>query len=208
MPRSRKSAATSARKAPRQQRSRETVDALLEATARVLVRRGYGGTNTNLVAETAGVSVGSLYQYFPNKEALVAALHRRHAEQLLGVMAAAFEAGAGRSLGDTVRALIRAVIDAHLLDPALHRVLEGEAGALDRDEPDVERAIFVRVRDLLSSHRAAIAPRDLDLAARVVMRIVESLVHGAVVDEPDRIPPRVLEREVARAVLGYLGQPA
>lgn len=206
MPRTRKSRATAARKAPRQARSRATVDAILEATARVLVRRGYAGTNTNAVAHAAGVSVGSLYQYFPSKEALVAELHRRHAARILAVLNAAFDAAAGRSLEETVCALIRAVIEAHLLDPALHRALEGEAAALDPDDVEIEAAIFARVRALLAAHRAEVAPRDLDLAAVVVMRIVESLVHAAVVDATEAIPPRVLEREVARAALGYLGR--
>jgi AcrR family transcriptional regulator len=206
MPRARKSRATALRKTPRQARSRATVDAILDATARVLVRRGFAGTNTNVVAEIAGVSVGSLYQYFPSKEALVAALHQRHAEQILGVLRAAFDAAAGRSLEATVHALVRAVIDAHLLDPDLHRVLEGEAGTLDDEAGEIEGAIFARVRALLAAHRDEVAPRDLDLAAAIVMRIVEALVHGALVDAPEPLAPRVVEREVVRAALGYLGR--
>ena len=72
----------SPRKAPRQARSQATVKAILDAAARVLVERGYAATTTNLVAERAGVSVGSLYQYFPNKDALIAALHDRHAREM------------------------------------------------------------------------------------------------------------------------------
>ena len=71
------------RRLPRQQRSQALFDAILEATAQVLVEHGYAGANTNLIAERAGVSVGSLYQYFPNKDALVAALHERHAENVV-----------------------------------------------------------------------------------------------------------------------------
>ncbi|XOT97655.1 TetR/AcrR family transcriptional regulator, partial [Alcaligenes pakistanensis] len=71
-----------ARRIPRQSRSRALVEAILEATARVLSERGYAGTNTNVVAEVAGVSVGSVYQYFPNKDSLIAALHERHALQM------------------------------------------------------------------------------------------------------------------------------
>jgi len=70
----------SPRKAPRQSRSQATVTAILDATARILLERGYAAASTNAVAELAGVSVGSLYQYFPNKEALIAALQARHGE--------------------------------------------------------------------------------------------------------------------------------
>ena len=65
---------TTPRKRPRQDRSKATVDSILDATARVLVRHGFDGLTSNAVAEIAGCSIGSLYQYFPNKEALVAAL--------------------------------------------------------------------------------------------------------------------------------------
>ena len=70
--------ATSPRKSATQERSRATVDALLSATARVLVKEGYDRASTNKVAEAAGVSIGSLYQYFPSKEALVSAVIQRH----------------------------------------------------------------------------------------------------------------------------------
>ena len=69
------------RKSASQQRSRLTVDALLEATARVLMKEGYDRTSTNKIAAVAGVSIGSLYQYFPSKEALVAAVIDRHAAE-------------------------------------------------------------------------------------------------------------------------------
>src|SRR3954470_9305494 len=79
---------TTPRKRPRQARSRATVESVLEATARVLVKRGFDGLTTNLVAEAAGVSIGSLYQYFPNKAALVAALIEKHVEETTSLMLA------------------------------------------------------------------------------------------------------------------------
>src|SRR5260221_954827 len=77
---------TSPRKEASQDRSRATVDALLAATARVLVRDGYDRASTNKVAEAAGVSIGSLYQYFPSKEALVAAVIERHTRGMMDLV--------------------------------------------------------------------------------------------------------------------------
>ena len=73
---------TKPRKTASQERSRATVDALVEATARILVKEGFDTASTNHIAEVAGVSVGSLYQYFPTKEALVAAVVERHQEEI------------------------------------------------------------------------------------------------------------------------------
>ena len=80
------------RKEPRQERSRDTVEAIVEASARILGRRGWAGLTTNGVAEAAGVSIGSLYQYFPNKLALVEAVRRRHFHDVLTALRIADDA--------------------------------------------------------------------------------------------------------------------
>src|SRR5260221_1671056 len=110
------------RKSASQERSRFTVDALLEATARILVKEGFDRASTNRIAEAAGVSIGSLYQYFPSKEALVAALVERHIDEmsrdLLGEMARVAHAplaGAGRRM-------VELMFRAHAVDPRLHQV--------------------------------------------------------------------------------------
>lgn len=138
------------------------------------------------------MGAGSLYQYFPSKHALVAALHER---QIAGAPA--------RSIEGTVRALVHAVIEAHLLDPALHRVLETEAADLDAASA-LDDVIAERVRALLEANRARIAPSNLALATKVVMRIVDTLVHIGVVDPPGGASPEAIERETVRAVVGYL----
>ena len=108
------------RKSPRQQRSQQTVETILQATARVLAEHGYAGTNTNLIAETAGVSVGSLYQYFPNKNALIAALHDRHDNQMLDVIDQALLGNPAATLRERVAAIVGASLHAHLLLSLIH----------------------------------------------------------------------------------------
>ena len=58
----------------------------MEATARILIKEGYDQASTNKIAAVAGVSIGSLYQYFPSKEALVAAVIERHTQELSQVV--------------------------------------------------------------------------------------------------------------------------
>src|SRR5262249_32088125 len=114
---------TNPRKHASQERSRATVDALIEATARILVREGFDKASTNHIAETAGVSVGSLYQYYPCKDALVAALIDRRSAATMQVVRRALAEVAAEPIEAAVRKLVAAATEAHRIDPRLHRVL-------------------------------------------------------------------------------------
>src|SRR5499425_541533 len=104
---------TNPRKSASQERSRSTVDALVEATARILTKEGYDRASTNKIAEVAGVSIGTLYQYFPSKEALVEAVIERHTQELSEVGQTALLKVAARPIDVAMRELVRAAIDAH-----------------------------------------------------------------------------------------------
>src|ERR1700691_6490396 len=100
---------TSPRKKPRQQRSQATVECILDATARVLCSTGYDRASTNRVALAAGVSVGSLYQYFPSKEALVAALVERHVEEMTSLLKTKLAEVQAAPLASAVETMIQAM---------------------------------------------------------------------------------------------------
>ena len=155
------------RKSPRQTRSAATVTAILDATARILVERGYAATSTNAVAERAGVSVGSLYQYFPNKDALIAALHARHGAQMKAVIEGALARAMDLDLDTGLADLVDAAVEAHRIDADLHRVLELQLADLDlHDAHDPFEALLQdRIVALLTRHRAVIGVSDLPLAA-------------------------------------------
>ncbi|WP_028103598.1 TetR/AcrR family transcriptional regulator [Pseudoduganella violaceinigra] len=193
------------RKAPRQARSKNTVEIILEATARVFAEHGYAGTNTNLIAEKAGISVGSLYQYFQNKDALIAALHQRHAEQVQQTVESVLSKPYEPTLDGHIGAMVRALLAAHLLEPDLHKMLELQFPYFDvpQSENEADKGIFTRVRALLGDWRDAIVPRDLDLATWVILHIMESMVHAAVIDAP-RFEMADIESSITDAVMGYL----
>ena len=196
-----------ARRIPRQSRSRALVEAILEATARILSERGYAGTNTNVVAEVAGVSVGSVYQYFPNKDSLIAALHERHALQMNAAMESSLAATQPLDLRGRLSALVQAWLAAHRVDPELHRVLEKEFPFFDAPpaESQADQSIRNRIRQLLDEHRPEVVPKDLDLATWVVMQSLESLIHGAVIPPGVPYPPEQLEQAIVDLLCGYLG---
>src|SRR5436189_3017781 len=102
---------TKPRKNASQERSRSTVDALIEATARILVREGFDKASTNRIAEVAGVSVGSLYQYYPGKEALVAAVIDRHNQDIMRVVRAALAEVSSQPVETAVRRLVAVAIE-------------------------------------------------------------------------------------------------
>ena len=197
------------RKMPRQARSQAMVEAILEATARVLAERGYTGTNTNVVAERAGVSVGSVYQYFPNKDSLVTALHERHGAQMYDAIATVLAAERPDGLRGHVQAMVRALLAAHRVAPELHRVLEREFPFFDapRDVSPADDGIFRQVRQLLDTYRTELTHEDLDLATWMVLQTMESLVHAAVIDPPRMFCPKAVEVSIVRVLMAYLIAP-
>jgi AcrR family transcriptional regulator len=201
------------RKQASQERSRATVDALIEATARILVREGFDRTSTNRIAREAGVSVGSLYQYYPGKEALVAAVIERHNRDLTQVVLDALAEVADQPVEDGVPQLVAAAVAAHRLQPDLHRVLAEQVprtGALEGVET-FDRSNYGLFRTYLERHREELRALDLDLAAYVSVTAIEAITHNAVLHRPDFLSgasAAALVDEASRLILGYLRQPA
>lgn len=199
---------TNPRKTASQERSRLTVDAILEATARILVREGFDKASTNRVAELAGVSIGSLYQYFPSKEALVAALIDRHNRHVMQAVRSELAEALNLSLEEAVRRLVSVAVKAHRIDPKLHRVLTEQIPRVGRLE-NVEffnRQYFVLFENYLKSRRDEISVADLELAAFVCVTSIEALTHTAVLHRKMTSVEEVnaLVEQATRLVVGYL----
>src|SRR5258706_10071591 len=113
------------RKAPSQPRSARMVEAIIEAAARILETRGLAGFNTNAVAERAGVSIGSLYQYFPSKDAILVALMEHSLTMFSEDLSEAIDGAPGDSLADDLKFMLQMGLISHLRRPNLMRLLEG-----------------------------------------------------------------------------------
>jgi AcrR family transcriptional regulator len=196
---------TKPRKNASQERSQATVDALVEATARILVSEGFDKASTNRIAEKAGVSVGSLYQYFPSKEALVAAVIVRHQKELLEIARRALIEVSALPVRQAVRKLVAVAIEAHRVDPKLHRVLAEQIPRTGKLE-DVEvfnRETYALFRAWLQQHREEFRAVDLDLAAFVCVTSIEALTHAAVLHHSEMRPEPLID-EATRLIVGYL----
>lgn len=181
---------TTPRKRPRQERSQATVQALLEATARVLVKEGYEGCSTNRVAAAAGVSIGSLYQYFPSKEALVAELLEHYTTQFQALVLGYLEGEAQTEPRAVAGALVRRMVELKRGNPKLARVLREQiprVGRMNRYEENLDRIVDAVVR-YLSGHAATLRhpePERLRDVVYVVVHTVDAVTHQGVVQERD-----------------------
>jgi AcrR family transcriptional regulator len=188
-----------ARKAPTQARSRETVSIILEASARILESRGLQGFNTNAIAARAGVSIGSLYQYFPNRDAIVLALIRRFEDAMQDAVLKAVRGGRGQELKPRLRLLVRALVRVHYGRPRLNRVLEAEEERIGREagKPAFDRSVL----QLLQDHRHEVAVPVSEATEQAVVAILRSLVDLGLASTASQ---RSTEQRAMRAVCGYL----
>lgn len=198
---------TTPRKRPRQTRSKATVDSILEATARVLIAEGFDGLTTNAVADAAGVSIGSLYQYFPNKEALVAAMIEHHLDTKNAVTMSELQRVATLPFAQAVRVMIELTIENYRKQPELKRVLieqvprvgrMAKAAALHAGTQQIIAALF-------KARQSEITVRDPDTAAFIVMSSIEAICQKAALFQPARLRDPALVDEATMMVTRYLG---
>ena len=195
---------TTPRKQPKQERSLATVEAILSATTHILTENGYDQLTTNRVAERAGVSIGSLYQYFPNKKALIFALAEHHANEMVQLAQHHLEELSDRTIPEVLRQIVKAALAAHAVNPKLHRVLHEQIShseVIQRlDEAKTERLL----RLFLSQRSDQLQPKNLELAVFMVERTIRGLIHGAMIDRPELLKTEEFEQELMRMLLAYL----
>jgi AcrR family transcriptional regulator len=183
------------------------VEVILEAAARVFVSLGYARATTNRIAAAAGISVGSLYQYFPSKDAIAVELLRRYRESLVALVRGHMATVARGDLASVVRSLLEALLRPEGIDPDLHRVLiERVLRTSARAEMvGFEERLEHLLADVFRGTPSVIAVPDPELAAFVLVRAVLGAVHSAVVDRPAVDRSRLAE-ELTRLIVRYLGR--
>jgi AcrR family transcriptional regulator len=198
------------RKTPVQARAVETRERILDAAARVFGRHGYSTGTTNRVAVEAGLSIGSLYQYFPSKDSILVELIRRHVSNGVQAIQHELHAGDGDDADGGLDRLIAAVIDAaisnHLDDPALHQVLFEEsprppellAELRALEDEAIDRTAAILVAD------PGVEVDDQAMAARIVVATIESVVHRVVATRDRQVDIASFRREMITMISRYL----
>ncbi|WBP92562.1 TetR/AcrR family transcriptional regulator [Mycolicibacterium neoaurum] len=193
------------RKRPRQQRSARTRDQILEAAVEVFTQHGYARGTTNRIAERADISVGSLYQYYPNKDAILIELAGRHLDAGVAATADHLEAGAITSVQDAIRNIVAAAIHNHRHDPEFLRVIIDQAPRTHELMAKVaeQQQESVQAMKKLLDGRPEVVVEDKDAAARLVVLTIESVVHQAM-SAPKDFDADTLQTELVSMLTRYL----
>lgn len=171
------------------------MNTILDAVSVVLKRHGPQGVTTNRISELAGFSIGSLYQYFPDKQAIYGALHERHTDDVRAAITRALAANASGSLEDFTRALVEGLVDVHAADPQLHQLIT----ALVPEGPAEFRSALSKIFEQV------VAPVDIETKRMlfVLSGLIESLVHG-LAEWPSALPLQETKAQAVKTVLAYL----
>jgi AcrR family transcriptional regulator len=184
---------------PGQARSLETVSVILEASARILESDGLRGLNTNAIAMKAGVSIGSLYQYFPNKDAIILTLIGSAEKAFHDTVVQAVQDGKGKELKPRLRLVVRALVSAHYYRPHLTRVLEIEEERLGSEADD--SAFHANLMQLLREHKNEVAMPVSRVTEQVFISILRAVVDLGLASSASA---KSTEQRAMRAVCGYL----
>lgn len=202
--------ASSERKRPRQARAQETVRAILEATVQILDREGLEAATTTRIAEVAGVSIGSLYQYFSHRDAILNALQNREFERTLELMQRVLaEGNLGEEPEKTIKAALRGLAELYLASPGLHRVLaiEGLRVAKAEHVHAFDLRVIEVVRHFLASTEAPIQTENVGAAAFLVFQTVRAAMLSFLLERPPGLDIDRLIEELTRLLIGYLLDP-
>jgi AcrR family transcriptional regulator len=199
------------RRTPVQRRSAETLDRILEAAAQVFERHGYAAGTTNRIAEQAEVSIGTLYQYYPNKDAVLVALIERHLNEGVQVFTPLLaELATQPPLRQVLDSAFNAWLDLHGHRPTLHRVLFEEsprpAEVLARLDA-ISNAFVDQVTDYFV-RQPRVTVTDPRLAAQLTYQIMETITHTLVIHPRDDYTPQTYTQAAAAMLESYLTSPA
>lgn len=192
------------RKSPKQSRSKATVEAILQATTRILLEGGTQLLTTNYVAERAGISIGSLYQYFPNKESLIAALIEQHVEHEVDGLTEMMSAWSGPQDERFFRHLIHHFIQIHLDDIDLTKLLHQQVHSLACREALRKATLYFELligEVIAKKLNKPVTDRQVKIKAFIATTSIDSLVQTALIENTELLTDALFLDELVAIVL-------
>ncbi|MEI7209408.1 TetR/AcrR family transcriptional regulator [Pectobacterium carotovorum] len=191
------------RKLPVQERSRVTVDAIIQASAYILSESGWEGLTTNSIAERAGVNISSLYQFFPNKEAIINELQRRHALEIHADLHKTLQFSPEKSsLRETLTLVVEMIVNKHRIAPAVHKAVTEEipltARCVLEDEEQLRRMLLDTLKPFMKN-----VP-DPELAIYLMRTLTHAAIHRVTVERPELLEVPLLVTELVTLFEYYL----
>jgi AcrR family transcriptional regulator len=194
------------RRAPCQTRSRRTVDRIVDAARAILSEEGAAAFNTNRIAGVAGISVGSVYEYFPDKDAIIDRVSDDIAEKEIEAVLSLLRARAGDSPAKVVEAVVGLLLDLYREHLSLYQGLRTIRAVRESvGTRPAERLVMEEIRKLLAPHARKLGIRDLDLASFTLFHLVESLAFQMIEHGEDRWGKKMCRAEIVRAAVQYAG---
>ena len=195
---------TAMRKVPSQGRSRAMVSAILEAATRVLSQTGWSTFTTNQVAIVAGVSIGSLYQYFPNKISLAEAIRQQHLETILQVLERCNNTNLNGDdkLAKKVERLIDGIVAAHLINPNLHRILLDEVPLSERSAHQTFESLYADYYLNFTTQILGKASSRKEVVSKILASTIEGVMHNAA--RQGELTSTQIRQELVLLICAYL----
>lgn len=182
-------------------------DDILDAATRVLIEEGFERASTTRIADRAGISSGSLYQYFSNREAIFAALEARQFDQLSGMLSEHITSNAGYGLDHEIGQMVDAVFNEQAGHHAVDLIFAGDLAQIGLANPAVRRTarVIAHIRQVLDRHAADFhAEFDIEQAAFSIGCLVEGFLHAASLPRIAQNRPARMASEIKLMLRGYL----
>lgn len=194
------------RKIPKQGRAKRTVESILVAAAHILAKEGCDAVNTNRIAELAGISIGSLYQYFPCKEAIMTALIERHALKMMDLVETILLKDKDQRFKETVEKLVKESIRVAKTDEHLHHLeFDQIPDAFHLEQVSTtKRYIKSAIQDYFETKKNEVQTNDFDLTAFIFFNTLVTSVHEVATDKSNYLGHKQLEAELTNLMLNYV----
>ncbi|WP_212915717.1 TetR/AcrR family transcriptional regulator [Marinomonas sp. A3A] len=194
------------RKMPVQKRSKATVDAIIQASTYILMKSGWGGFTTNAIAERAGVNISSLYQFFPNKESIVAELQKRHSDDMrTDLLNTLSNLPAGLTFREVLTEIIDVLVKKHQMEPEVHKVLNKEIPFTVRSVLDEATELRDRLLFILEPHMVNVPDRKLSIY--IIGVSIDAVINEVISSRPHMLSEAALTTELVTLLERFLVRP-